>query len=608
MAAEQSETTWNASQVHQRLVDSGVVAHFEAVRETDSTNRLLSDRAREYAACRPYPQGENKPVSAARGSSLPDLSVVVADRQTHGRGRLDRRWESPTGSAILASIWLSCPGVPVSQHHQVTLMMGLSVCSALRGLGVEAGIKWPNDVLLHGPHPGKVCGILAQAVPQADGVVLGFGLNVDTAVADLPPGGVSLRAAGLSVSKEEVFSLVVEHFSAKYRQWCAVSGDGEAISLSRDISRSCLTLGAQIRAHLPGDVMVTGQATELTADGALVVQQDSGKSLVVNAGDVVHVRPKAPLHQQIYQAEQLSDQAGVPLEVAESFWRALGFPSSAPGEVAYGDADLAAMLEVKAALGSGHVDEEVALALTRATGRHMDRLTAWQVQILGDFLKSQLAESAADAHPRPSLEDFVSSWASSQGSLILYAWQRHLQAAAARQNGSISPEEGSPEAGQVRTVGFADLCGYTALTRRLGHGQLAKLVACFEQLVTDTVVAGGGAVVKTIGDEVLFAFAHADDALRAAGSIRRQTSQAAELPSVRIALATGPTIGVRGDVYGVAVNRASRMVSSAEPNEIWADQDTYDRPDRTVHLPSEGVRTQVLRDFGEVDILVAPDC
>lgn len=594
-------------QVHQRLVDSGVIASFEAVVEVDSTNRVLSDRARQYTQARPCAPGDG-PDSGPSHSLLPDLSALVADRQTHGRGRLDRRWESPAGSAILASIWLACPGVPGAQHHQVTLMLGLSVCATLRGLGVEAGVKWPNDVLLQGAHPGKICGILAQAVPQAGGVVLGFGLNVDAAVADLPAGGVSLRVAGMSVSKEEIFCLVVEHFSAKYRQWCAVAGDGQAIGLCQDVSRSCLTLGAQIRAHLPGEVTVVGQAKELTADGALVVEQDSGKSVVVSAGDVVHVRPKAAPHQQIYQAEQLSDHAGVPVGVAESFWRALGFPSSAPGEVAYGDADLVAMREVHAALKAGYVDQNSALALTRATGRHMDRLSAWQVQILADFLKANPSAAGESSKHGSSLEDFVTSWASSQGSLILYAWQRHLQAAAARHGQSVGQDGRFPESGHIRTVGFADLCGSTALTRRLEHGQLAKLVSCFEQLVTDTVVASGGTVVKTIGDEVFFAFANADDALRAADSIRQQISQVGELPSVKIALATGPTIGVRGDVYGVAVNRASRMVSAAEPNEIWVDQGTFDRPGRKVHLPAESVQPQVLRDFGEVEVLVAPGC
>lgn len=286
MTLDQTASMWDAGRVTARLVTPNVITHFRAFDSVDSTNRVVAAEAKGRA------QGQVDAGTATGSGPLNDLTLVVADTQTHGRGRLDRQWESRRGESILASMWLACRDVPKAQQHQVTLMLGVSVCSALRILGVDAAVKWPNDVLVRGSHPGKICGVLAEAVPQAGGVVLGFGLNVSTPADSLPEGAASLHTSGIDVDREDVLCLVLEHFAAKYKQWCAVQGDPAQIGLWTDLKRCCCTLGMEIRADLPGGKRLVGTAVDVDAAGSLVVACEDRSLVAVSAGDVIHVRPQ----------------------------------------------------------------------------------------------------------------------------------------------------------------------------------------------------------------------------------------------------------------------------------------------------------------------------
>ena len=130
---------------------------------------------------RPYRYvGETESTQGLLGPDDPEGAVAVAERQTAGRGRLDRRWEAPTGTAITASILLRPPaGVPI---QQLSLVAGLAVAETVEdALQLSAQLKWPNDVMVD---RRKVAGILAQA---GDGiVVLGIGLNVNQTREQLP--------------------------------------------------------------------------------------------------------------------------------------------------------------------------------------------------------------------------------------------------------------------------------------------------------------------------------------------------------------------------------------------------------------------------------------
>ena len=217
----------------------------------------------------------------------PHLSALLTEDQVAGRGRLDRVWTAPAGSAIALSVLLRVGGVPVSERGWIPLAAGLAMAEAIAAqLGRAAvGLKWPNDVLVG---DRKICGILAEAV-GADVVVVGSGVNTAMTPEQLPvPTATSFAAEGV----EPDLDLLVAGYLARLD--AAVAGlieHGSAVAsgLHAAVAERCVTLGRRVRVVLPGDAELLGEATALAPDGALVVRVD-GVERRVSAGDVVHLR------------------------------------------------------------------------------------------------------------------------------------------------------------------------------------------------------------------------------------------------------------------------------------------------------------------------------
>jgi BirA family transcriptional regulator, biotin operon repressor / biotin---[acetyl-CoA-carboxylase] ligase len=212
----------------------------------------------------------NDDLLAAGRAGAPDRSVRAADHQTAGRGRLDRRWDAPPGANLLVSLLLR--DVPEHPHH-VTQRVALAAVRACRDLaGVDAVLKWPNDVLLGDGR--KLAGVLAQLGEDAGEafVVVGIGLNVGWA----PEGAASLDGA---VSPRRLLRGLLEAFDA-------LPADIEPTYRSQ-----LATIGQQVRVELPGDAVVVGRAVDVEADGRLVVLDDCAMTHRIDAGDVVHLRP-----------------------------------------------------------------------------------------------------------------------------------------------------------------------------------------------------------------------------------------------------------------------------------------------------------------------------
>lgn len=203
----------------------------------------------------------------------PDGRVIVADRQTAGRGRAGRRWESPGGVSIHVSILLR--GMPPDRAPLVSLAAGVAVARAVEVVpGAEPILKWPNDVLLGDP---KFCGILGELAPGGGYLVLGIGVNVRQTAEQLPAGveATSLKlACGRDVDRTELLVRLLRELDG------LVEGQGWI----DEYRRRCGTLGREVRVEL-SDGVVTGEATEVRDDGALVVD---GRPIVT--GDVIHVR------------------------------------------------------------------------------------------------------------------------------------------------------------------------------------------------------------------------------------------------------------------------------------------------------------------------------
>jgi BirA family biotin operon repressor/biotin-[acetyl-CoA-carboxylase] ligase len=184
---------------------------------------------------------------------LPVGTVVLAEHQTAGRGRLGRRWEAPPGSALLAS-WV----MPV--HELAPLAAGVAAAAAC---GDAVRLKWPNDLLVDGR---KLGGILVERTGHK--CIVGTGINLSWA----PPG-----AAALGVERDEL----VERMAGEMERWFAATAD---VVLTAWRARSD-TIGRRVRVELSGETF-EGIAEDVTGEGTLIV---SGRPFA--AGDVIHLRP-----------------------------------------------------------------------------------------------------------------------------------------------------------------------------------------------------------------------------------------------------------------------------------------------------------------------------
>ncbi|MEE6210026.1 biotin--[acetyl-CoA-carboxylase] ligase [Salarchaeum sp. III] len=221
--------------------------------------------------------------------------VVLADRQVGGRGRRDRAWDSPSGG-----IWMSVvlrPDIPPARAPLLTLAMAVAVTDAAREHGVDATIKWPNDVLVSEVNEGtpdassggalvsdgKLSGILTEMEGEAgrvSWVVVGVGVNANVDPADLYEDATSLRNEAGPVERRAFVQRVLERFDD-------LRGDLERVLPAWRERTS--TLGRRVRVHLPDGDLV-GEAVDVTETGALVV--DTGEERrVVHAGDCEHLRP-----------------------------------------------------------------------------------------------------------------------------------------------------------------------------------------------------------------------------------------------------------------------------------------------------------------------------
>ena len=183
---------------------------------------------------------------------LPIGSVVVAEHQTAGRGRLDRRWEAPPGTALLASF-------VVAPHPLLSLAAGVAAAEAC---GPQARLKWPNDVLIDGRKAG---GILVEMT--AAKAVVGVGINLTWS----PPG-----AARVDQPRE----VLLEELTQRLGTW-ASAPPAAIVQRWRELSD---TIGRRVRVELPGRV-IEGLAQDVGADGSLIVDGEP-----VSAGDVIHLR------------------------------------------------------------------------------------------------------------------------------------------------------------------------------------------------------------------------------------------------------------------------------------------------------------------------------
>jgi BirA family biotin operon repressor/biotin-[acetyl-CoA-carboxylase] ligase len=215
----------------------------------------------------------NDEVAALARAGAPEGVVVVADRQTRGRGRRGRTWEAPAGSSLLVSVLLR-PATP----HLAVVAAGLAAADACRSssTGLQPTLKWPNDLVVDGR--GKLAGILAEAAGPGGRVVVGLGLNVDWGDTPLPAGATSFAAsAGGGADRS---ALLVAYLVA-LESACRQSPD----ALMTAYRAACSTIGQPVMVQLPGGCELAGVAEGIDDHGRLIV---AGHAIA--AGDVIHLR------------------------------------------------------------------------------------------------------------------------------------------------------------------------------------------------------------------------------------------------------------------------------------------------------------------------------
>jgi BirA family transcriptional regulator, biotin operon repressor / biotin---[acetyl-CoA-carboxylase] ligase len=235
------------------------------VAETTSTNAVL--------------------LAAAESGMASDRVALIADHQTAGRGRLDRRWDAPSGENLLVSLLFLEPAVRPSTLAQ---MVGLAALTGVERLGSvdpddgRLGLKWPNDIMLD---DAKLAGILAQRSASTGAVVVGIGLNVGWA----PEGAASLkRNLDVDVSPRAVLDemlAALDAFDALEER-----GDDLELDVAERYRQRLATLGKVVRVLLPEDRILDGRAVDVDDHGRLIVDDERGTTHVLDVGDVIHVR------------------------------------------------------------------------------------------------------------------------------------------------------------------------------------------------------------------------------------------------------------------------------------------------------------------------------
>lgn len=269
MTADGERSALDEAGLRSRVLGGSRWRRLDVVAETGSTNADLIARA-----------GASEDVSGA---------VLIAEHQIAGRGRNGRTWSAVPRAQITMSVGVAAGGLPPAAWGWVPLATGLAVVDAVAEVtGIEAGLKWPNDVLAPGDGR-KLAGILAEVATPASVIVVGIGVNVSLRADELPePKATSLTVLGaVHPHRTELIGALLSQLQRRFDALEAAGGSDD--TLLADYLAKSLTISSRVRATLPGDREVVGVAVSLDDQGRLRIGTGSDV-VVISAGDVVHLR------------------------------------------------------------------------------------------------------------------------------------------------------------------------------------------------------------------------------------------------------------------------------------------------------------------------------
>ena len=263
---------------------------------------------------------------------------------------------------------------------------------------------------------------------------------------------------------------------------------------------------------------------------------------------------------------EVAERAGVTLEASQKRWRSLGFTAMPTDAVMFTEADVEALRITESLRATGLLVDEDEAALVRAIGRTFARLAEWQISLMARRAMS------ADDLDLGALFTEMDKVIPQVEAVQAYAWRRHLLNAASRF--LISPEYAEESAPMA--VGFADIVGYTRQSRSLRTNELTRLVDDFEAESLSIITELRGRIVKTIGDEVMYAADDPADAVEIALQLAERHEHDESFPELRVGVAWGDVVAHWGDVFGPSVNVAARLTSLARPGKVLIDRELAD--------------------------------
>ncbi|MCS3842083.1 biotin--[acetyl-CoA-carboxylase] ligase [Microbacterium sp. AK031] len=244
-----------------------VASRFEAIDVSASTNAALHALSSDAEA-------------------WPHLSVLLTENQTAGRGRLDRSWVTPAGSALAISVLLRKLPASPELTGWIPLIAGVAMSQAVAAQlpEHEVGVKWPNDVLVDGR---KISGILAESTGTA--VIIGAGVNTAMTAQQLPvPTATSFAVLDETADADLLVAAYVRRLDDLVSS-LATWGDAARSGVHDAVSAQCASLGREVDVSLPDGTVLHGTALRLESDGRLCVRSEGTEHLIA-AGDVVHAR------------------------------------------------------------------------------------------------------------------------------------------------------------------------------------------------------------------------------------------------------------------------------------------------------------------------------
>jgi adenylate cyclase len=288
---------------------------------------------------------------------------------------------------------------------------------------------------------------------------------------------------------------------------------------------------------------------------------------------------------------EAAGRAGLPYELAQRLWRALGMPEVGAEVAHFDERDVEALVSLRTLLDLGVPLEEL-VAITRLAGRSFARMARAEVDVLERHVLDDEVKAALKNDPEGAIGSAAQLLLAATFAPLLDARRHHVVAA-------LGDRLGAERATDRLTIGFADLVDFSRLSEHLGEDSLGTVVTRFEDVALGACTDHGSRLVKMIGDAAMFAAAEAGAALTTAETIVSASHDDEFLPEARAGLDTGDVLVLAGDYFGRTVNVAARVTAFARPGTVVVTRAVVDE---LPGLETSHIGHQRLKGVGEVEL------